>query len=415
MLILVFLAGTLVACSRLPTVVKQIICLALVLRVVGAALRYRILFDFYTRGDALRYYEKGLAHAESFRNLDFSAFLELAKTGDWGTHFLELLSGVVLTFLGTSLFAEFLVFALGSLVGLICFGIAFQRSNPNSAWYKYLAGIMVFPSLWFWPASVGKEAALMLGLGISVMGFVGKHKKIQWPLMLGGGLLVYAVRPELAAVLAASMLLGQWFSLTGRWTVQKVIQTLVFTAIALYGLRFATSYMGIQEWGLEGLQSYVETDPSRRALGKTNVTAIGVSLLQTPLAAVNVFFRPFPWEVTNIMVLASSLEVIGFLILVAMRRHNLVRSFRHWRSDRLLRLAVIFTVLYPVALGMMVVNMGIIARQRVLLFPFLFVLLEAQPRVAGAIAKRTRPSATPEGLNSQEPWEPDKYPALRTL
>lgn len=388
MLILVFLTAILVVCSRLPTFVKQIICVALVLRVIGAALRYRILFDFYTRGDALRYYERGLAHAEAFRNLEFSALLELVKTGDWGTPFLELLSGVVLTFLGTSLFAEFLVFALGSLVGLICFGVAFQRSNPVSAWYKYLAVIMVFPSLWFWPASVGKEATIMLGLGISVMGFVGKDQKIQWPFMLGGGLLVYAVRPELAAVLAAAMLFSQWFSLTGRWTVQKVIQTVVFSAIALYGLRFATSYMGIEEWGLEGVRSYVETDPSRRAMGRTNVTAIGISLLQTPLAAVNVLLRPFPWEVTNIMVLASSLEVIGFLILTVVRRRNLMRSLRHWRSDRLLRLAVIMTVLYPVALGMMVVNLGIIARQRVLLYPFLFVLLEAQPRIERASAKR---------------------------
>jgi hypothetical protein len=249
---------------------------------------------------------------------------------------------------------------------------------------------MVFPSLWFWPASVGKEAAIMLGLGATVMGFVGNRQKIQWPLMLGGGLLVYAVRPELAAVLAASMLLSQWFSLTGHWTVQKVIQTLLFTVIALYGLRFATSYMGIEEWGLEGLESYVETDPSRRALGRTNVTAVGISLLQTPLAAGNVFFRPFPWEVTNIMVLASSLEVIGFLVLVVIRRRNLMRSLRHWRSDRLLRLSVIMTVLYPAALGMMVVNLGIIARQRVLLFPFLFVLLEAQPHVKQAIANRKR-------------------------
>jgi hypothetical protein len=286
--------------------------------------------------------------------------------------------------------AEFIFFALGSLVGLICFGIAFRRSNPESAWHKYLLWIMVFPSLWFWPASVGKEAVLMLGLGVTVLGFIGKQERIRWVLMLSGMFLIYAVRPELAAVLVASMLLGQWFSLTGRWTFQKVIQTLVFTVAALYTLRFATSYMGIEEWGAEGVQSYVETDASRRATGKTNVTAVGVSLIQAPVAMVNVLLRPFPWEATNVMVLASSLEVIGFLIIVGMRRRNLIRSLRSWRSDRLLRLAVIFTVLYPVGLGMMVVNMGIIARQRVFLFPFMFLLLEAQPRVRQAVAHNRR-------------------------
>lgn len=230
----------------------------------------------------------------------------------------------------------------------------------------------------------------MLGLGVAVLGYVGKEQRIQWPLLLGGVLLVYAARPELAAVLLASMLVGQVFSLTGRWTLSKVLQTAVFAIAALYGLQYATAYMGIESWDAEGVQSYIETDPSRRATGKTNVTAVGISILQTPIAVGNVLLRPFIWEARNIMVLLSSLEVLGFLIIVLIRRRNLARALRSWRSDRLLRLAVIFSVLYPAGLGMMVVNMGIIARQRVLLFPFLFILLEAQPRAARIIASRRR-------------------------
>jgi hypothetical protein len=39
----------------------------------------------------------------------------------------------------------------------------------------------------------------------------------------------------------------------------------------------------------------------------------------------------------------------------------------------------VFVVLYAVALGLMLTNLGIIARQRIFLFPFLFVLLQGVP------------------------------------
>jgi hypothetical protein len=48
---------------------------------------------------------------------------------------------------------------------------------------------------------------------------------------------------------------------------------------------------------------------------------------------------------------------------------------------------------------MVVVNFGIIARQRIFLFPFLFVFFEAISREKGAAATgiRTRPELTPVG------------------
>jgi hypothetical protein len=46
----------------------------------------------------------------------------------------------------------------------------------------------------------------------------------------------------------------------------------------------------------------------------------------------------------------------------------------------MLRLAVPFILVYSITLGMLIANLGIIARQRVFLFPFLFLLVEAVPQ-----------------------------------
>ncbi len=68
-------------------------------------------------------------------------------------------------------------------------------------------------------------------------------------------------------------------------------------------------------------------------------------------------------------------------VIVWFRRKSLWQSLRHFRSDRLLRVAVPFILVYSITLGMIIANLGIIARQRVFLFPFFFILVEAVPRV----------------------------------
>jgi hypothetical protein len=120
------------------------------------------------------------------------------------------------------------------------------------------------------------------------------------------------------------------------------------------------------------------------------VELVDPSLKGVPVAVINVLFRPVPWEATNSMVLISSMEIVFLWALVLARRKSLSRSLSHWRSDRFLRLALCFLVIYSVALGMMVINLGILARQRIFLYPFLFLLLEARPMAASLIPAARR-------------------------
>jgi hypothetical protein len=83
------------------------------------------------------------------------------------------------------------------------------------------------------------------------------------------------------------------------------------------------------------------------------------------------------------MVLLASLEILGLWLLVVFRHRQLLKVLKNWRSDRLVRLAIVFIVLYAIPLGTLLVNVGIIARQRVFLFPFMFLLLEA----AGSVGR----------------------------
>jgi hypothetical protein len=112
-----------------------------------------------------------------------------------------------------------------------------------------------------------------------------------------------------------------------------------------------------------------------------------VSLAGIPLALVNIMLRPFLFEAHNFMALLTALEITAFWMIVWVRRKTFVYAIRNWRHDRLLRVAIPFVLFYSIALGMAVNNMGLIARQRIFIFPFLFLLIEAVPRVQRAVSR----------------------------
>lgn len=410
-LALVFLVGGLVAASRLPKTVKLLVWLALGLRVAGAIARFQVLQLFYGSGDATGYFGTGWRFAESFRRLDFAP---LTQGRDWyGTEFVRSVSGAILVFLGPSMFAEFVVFSLLAFVGLVGFAVAFRRSYPTAQMSRYLLWIWVFPSLWFWPSSIGKEALILMGLGIAVMGFVGRGMRINWPLFIMGLVLMFAVRPQVMAVFLVAVIVSQWLSFEGRWTGTKLIQGAFLLVVGLIGVSYAMRSVGIEDFDVEGVQGYVEGDKSREITRGTSVDAVSPGLKGVPMAVVNVLFRPVPWEATNPLVLLSSLEVLSLWAIVYLRRKNLANSLRNWRSDRMLRLAIVFVLVYSAGLGMMMVNIGIIARQRIFLFPFLFLLLEAKPlvtmkdvaarlnRFAVPRSRRLLRSADPRAINAE--------------
>ena len=374
----------LVVSSRLPSSVKQLLCIGIVLRLVGSVLRYEVIYKFYGgRADAVGYFREGWEYAAKLRQFDFSPILQMAEARGtwWGTNFLRVISGSILAIIGPSMLAEFMIFGLLSFVGLLGFAFAFRHAYPEVPWVNYLRWIWLFPSLWFWPASVGKEAILLLGLGIAVMGFVGKRDRIRWSTLLAGLAIVFVIRPQLLGIILVALVVSQLFSFTGRWTFSKVVQTIVLSAIVLVGLRYSMQLIGIEEEGWEGIESYVANEPARRSGGtKTVVDPVAIGLQGVPLAVLNVFLRPFPWEASSPTVLISSLEVVALVAIVLARRRNLLRSLRYWRSDRFLRLALAFIVIYPIALGMVATNVGLLARQRIFLYPFVFLLLEARPR-----------------------------------
>ncbi len=362
----------------------RLFVLVVALRIVGSAARYEILVGYYFgAGDATRYYLVGLDLAQRVWDFDlwFFSFREWFPDGPWwGTHFIEHISGVVLTLIGPSMRAEFLVFSLFALVGLLFIVAALARVAPAPVVRSGAMLILLWPSLWFWPSSAGKEALIILSLGIVTLGFVGKADKPNWPLLLGGIFLAFWIRPHVAAVQAMAVAAAYWLGSWDKVSPRRVAESVLAVVIAFVALTNMSSAFGLEQPDLESLQEFMTVRSQSTVTGGSSVGAAPATGAGLPMAFVNIWLRPFPWDVHNVTAAVAAGEILLLWIIIYRRRQSLRLTLKYWRQDRLLRFAFPLLVGYTLMIGMTFANLGIIARQRTPLFPFLFLLLAAVPK-----------------------------------
>lgn len=368
---------------RVDASVRQLLCIALVLRVVGAQLYYATFsWSSYGGGDYGMYFDVGVWYSGLLAEgrLDIVTDASRWAGGHWyGTQFVFYASALVVTVLGPSLRGAFTVFALLGFVGLIGFAVAFHRATPGVPMTRYLGWLCLFPSLWFWPATLGKEAILLMGLGISAFGYVGSRERMRWSALAIGLFFVFAIRPQVAAVVVLSIVLGQMVTAGQRWTARRALQSALVAGMGFWVLGHALESIGAG-FEAQGMEGYVSQRAAATAAAGGSTVATGTGFVGALLGLFNVLFRPLPWEARGIPGMIASVEIWGFWLLVWFHRGSAWEAMRRLRSNRLVAMGVPFVLLYAATLGMSVANLGIIARQRIFLFPFLFLLFAAAGR-----------------------------------
>ncbi|MDQ6878893.1 MAG: hypothetical protein M3082_14630, partial [Candidatus Dormibacteraeota bacterium] len=88
--------------------VLPLLMAAFLLKLVGTALRYVVTLDVYSAADANRYHEAGIVLARSFRH---GVFIVNVGGRVIGTHFIEIVTGVIYTFTGPTQLGGFVVFS----------------------------------------------------------------------------------------------------------------------------------------------------------------------------------------------------------------------------------------------------------------------------------------------------------------
>jgi hypothetical protein len=184
------------------------------------------------------------------------------------------------------------------------------------------------------------------------------------------------VRPHFALLITIAMIVALPPSIgaargahveSGRG-VRRVLVPLLFASME--------QFFGIEELNLESASEVREDVVDRTQQGGSEFsppdTGTPIGLLQ---GLVTVILRPFPWESDGPQIVAS-METIGLLVIFGVvafrrRRRMLAAVGQRWSRG-----ALAYVLAFAWAFSA-VANFGILARQRSLMLPFLFVVFAA--------------------------------------
>lgn len=358
----------------------RIMLIALLVKLAGAAVRYYVAFTVYGgAADAGRYHIEGVAFASSFRQLDFSG-VDLVT----GTPFMGPLTGAVYTLIGSSKLGGFVFFSWLGFWGLFLFYRAFTIAVPSGRRRSYALPLFFLPSLVFWPSSIGKEAWMMFTLGIAAYGVAKILTYATWRGLIICGVGLWAagmVRPHMAALVAVSLAAAvitrksktELRELAPIVKGGSIIIVAVLAVVLVVRMDRFLQGAGIDTSG--GVDSTLSDVESRTAEGGSSfVPSILDSPVRAPLAAVTVLFRPFVFETHNLQALLAAIEGTALMIFCLVRFRWAMAAIRSLRRQPYVVFCFIYTGLFIAAYSSYA-NFGLLARQRVQLYPLFLVLL----------------------------------------
>jgi len=387
---------------------------ALVAKLGFSVVRYWVVNTLYGgAGDSLRYDHDGWLFAQAVRHGSLLPSIPSIDTVEAGTRNIIKLTGYVYAVIGRSMHGGYFFYAWLAFLGCLIFARGARRAFPELDQRRYLLLVLFWPSLLFWPSSIGKDAVMVFLLGVAFYGaslLLGPRARlvgaVPFVAAVGGMMLIRDHVAMMAAVALALALVFAFFGgdrapRSGRRRVVRIVALAATVVIAAVASSQTARFFGEQTGGATDVKSALELTEERTQQGGSEFDPFIVgNALDLPAAAVSVVARPFPWEVKSggMALAAAEGAAVALLFVLSWRR------LRRWPGSAWRRPILIFAVIYVLlfVVGFSAIgNAGILARQRVQMFPMLFLPL-AVPVARWWKPDRVAQSAHLDALSEKE-------------
>lgn len=352
---------------------------------LAAGPAYIFVIDHFYGGvaDTVGYFGYGGRLADQMRHGDFT--LNAGKfIGDGSTRisvaFAEL-------FLGNSELATFFFFSFLAFVGTICFYRAFRLAVPEGDGVRYAKLLFFFPSVLFWTAAPGKDSITLLGLGLAAYGgALLFNRRLRGFFWLGaGGFLMGMIRPNVALIALLALALPYPLGKVRRSSMTPVV-TWVGAAILVTGGVVLTGitmrHFGMHHLSRQSLQKVLNQNAlntgtaARNQIGDFNSStqaSTSLSISAVPKDFYYTIVRPLPIQAHGVTQIGSSLENVFLLWLLVSSRRRLWYGLRSMRRKPYVLASLLFVLVW-IVLFASIGNLGILARERTQLIPWLLAL-----------------------------------------
>lgn len=314
------------------------------------------------------------------------------------TNFLRWFTGVVYYVFGSDMLTGFLVFGLIAFVGSYAWYRATVDVVPVTDKRLYLILVLFVPSIAFWPSSIGKEALMQLGLGVVALGtslLVRQRLVAGLAVGVGGGWLLWVVRPHLLAMVAVATGVAYLVGRVRRESdgrralVGRPLGIIAVGLLVVFTVTQGAEFLGLEDFSISSIEAELDEQTERTSQGGSEFETGENSLspLSLPQGAATVLLRPFPWEVEGSLQLLASLESVVLAGFIVARWRSLQAALVQSRARPFLMYCWLLTLFYAATFSSFA-NFGLLVRQRSLVLPAVFVLL---------VSARDVPSAEPAG------------------
>lgn len=376
-----------------------IILAAAATKLFMAYVQFKISYGYFNgRVDAQAYHEAGQKLAVEFRHGNFGADVGRLV----GTGFTKIFTGIVYAIVGTGRIAGYMVFAWLGFLGLLLMARAFRIGVERGSSRRYLILVLFFPSLLYWPSAIGKEAIMLLGLGLSVYGIASLFRnRAQGILPLAAGtLLILLIRPHVALIVFGAFGFAMLIRRApARNYAAPIFRLLGITALVLltFLMLAKTNAFLDKSLGNASLSDQLTEASARTTEAGSSFSPATVSTpLDLPWATMTVVFRPFPYEASSIAGLLTAGEGVVLLVLFVASASRLRSVPRLLRTTPYVAFSLGYVLAFIIAFSRFA-NFGLLARQRVQVTPFLLVFL-ALPKFRELVAGTAAPA--PAGTES---------------
>lgn len=344
---------------------------------------------FEMREDSIDYHRVGARLADSFRRFDFTVDTgrEIPGTGS-----VRYVTGLVEVLTLENEFATFVVFSLLGFLGVAAFAVAFRIGLPNVDPTRYCVLLLFWPSLVYWPSSIGKESLMLFALGITAYGAArllrGEVRAFGIVALglLGAGM----VRPHVALIAVTALIIALIVRAPGRGAL-GMSGRLGIIGLLIVGGSLASdaveSILDIDGLNPTGLSAALDLVNSRSSQGGSFFTAARIDgPSEYPWGFFTVLFRPLPHEASSPAMLLTSIEALVLLALAVGSLPRLAAALKTIRGEAYIAYAISFTIVF-VYLFSAIGNFGILVRQRAMTIP-LVLLVVALPTAKQRVRDR---------------------------
>ena len=349
----------------------------------------RLLFSyprFLYAADALTYNQQGARLATSFRKLEFIHVDVGPAAPVPGTGSLRYLAGLGHLFTGSNFFGTTMLFTfLGFWASWFLYR-AFVVGLPDGDRRRYARFVMLWPSLLYWPSSIGKDSWMLVTIALAALGAAkiltrGRGGWIFVVIGLGGAALV---RPHVSLLVFVAILVAYLVgrrntrAMPGTISLSGITKALGVVVLLVGGALLAPAaahFLKINDLSTAGVTNALAHTQSQTGQGNSAFHAINPnSPIGYPMAAFTVLFRPLPGEVRNAAGLLASAEAAALLLVVIVGWRRFLGAFHRLRSEAYVTFNLAYLAMFAYAFSA-IANFGILARERVQVLPFLFVPL----------------------------------------